>query len=67
MVEVGGVVVTTALIVMANDCVAILLRLSVTRQVSDEALQDADGVPEITPPALSDNPAGNVPALIAHV
>ena len=41
--------------------------LSVTLNVIATELQDVVGVPEITPPELSDSPAGNVPKVIAHL
>ena len=63
----GAVVVMALLTVMDKDCMALLLRLSVNWQVTGEALQDVDGVPEITPLVLKVKPAGNVPEAIDQV
>jgi hypothetical protein len=43
------------------------LRLSVTLMLTVVAAVAAVGVPEITPPALIDNPAGQFPAILVHV
>lgn len=55
-----------ALIVIANDFVAVTFLLSVTLKVAEVAVQVAVGVPEIVPAELSDNPAGKVPELIVQ-
>ena len=52
--------------VIVNDLVAVVFLLSVTLKV--RALETtAVGIPEMTPPVLSVNPAGNVPALTVQV
>jgi len=43
--------------------VAIAFALSVALTVMEAALPDIVGVPEMAPPELNDNPAGNVPAV----
>ena len=50
-----------ALIVMGRDFVAAVLVLSITWKVTAVGPPAAVGVPEITPPELNDNPAGNAP------
>ena len=52
--------------VIDNGFVAVVLLLSVTLKVR-AFVTTVVGIPEITPPALSVNPAGNVPALTVHV
>jgi hypothetical protein len=62
-VEIDGVV----LIVIVRAFVAAAATLSVTWKVTEAGPPAVVGVPEITPPELSDNPAGNVPEAIDHV
>jgi hypothetical protein len=47
--------------------VAVAFALSVTLTVIEVALVDVVGVPEMTPPELSDNPAGSVPDVNAQI
>ena len=49
------------------DFVAVALAVSVTRNVKEPGPPVVVGVPEITPPELSDSPAGNVPEVTAQV
>ena len=61
------IILTAALlIVIDNGLVVDVLLLSVTLKVR-AFVPTVVGVPEITPPAPSDNPVGNVPALTVHV
>ena len=46
---------------------AVAFALSVTLTVIEVALVDVVGVPEMTPPELSDNPAGSVPDVNAQI
>ena len=69
-VQVGNelvVILGRLLMVIDSDLVALALVPSVTRKVTAVGPPAVVGVPEITPLALSDNPAGNVPEAIDHV
>ena len=55
------------LVVIDRDLVAVALVLSVTRKVTAVGPPAVVGVPAITPPALSANPAGSVPEAIDQV
>jgi len=46
---------------------AVAFALSVTLIVIEVALSDVVGVPDMTPPELSDNPAGSVPDVNAQI
>ena len=55
------VILSRLLMVIDRDLVVVTLLPSVTRKVTAVGPPAVVGVPEITPLALSDNPAGNVP------
>ena len=54
------------MIVIARDFVAVVFILSVTWKVTEIELPAVVGIPEITPPPLSDNPKGNVPDVMVQ-
>jgi hypothetical protein len=60
------ILIAGLLIVIDKGLVAVVLLLSVTLKVS-AFVTTVVGVPEITPPALSVKPAGNVPALTVQL